>query len=213
MLFEVETVKCGNVGMKAQVSENQIFFLNFFDIIGDLLHYFDGHRLTWSYNRKSNLLENWTHEILKNGARSHTVCYPIHCISKRASYVTSQWLYVSKIDSPSFPLEMYRLEYTRLDHIIGDKFVHFRTTTERIPMITAIEFVAFYLQPSGFGREKLTGLFGGRYRHTLNRLVSNSPTWRAYSLYSISGKTQFDWIEKKSQAKAKTELLYNGNSS
>ncbi len=119
----------------------------------------------------------------------------------------------TKIESPSFPLEIYRLEYTRLDRIIGDKFVHFRTTTERIPMITAIEFVAFYLQPSGFGREKLTGLFDGRYRHTLNRLVSNSPTWRAYSLYSISGKTHFDWIEKKSQAKAKTELLHNGHSS
>lgn len=46
MLFEVETVKCRNVGMEAQVSQYHKFFLNFFDIIRNLLHHLDGHRLT-----------------------------------------------------------------------------------------------------------------------------------------------------------------------
>ena len=155
-------------------------------------------------------------KYLKNGTRSgdpilFVIQYIVFPNEHRTWRASGYKLYKNRITLVS--LEIYRLEYTRLDRIIGDKFVHFRTTTERIPMITAIEFVAFYLQPSGFGREKLTGLLDGRYRHTLNRLVSNSPTWRAYSLYSISGKTHFDWIEKKSQAKAKTELLHNGHSS
>lgn len=50
MLFEVETVKCRNVGMEAQVSQYHKFFLNFFDIIRNLLHHLDGHRLTWPHD-------------------------------------------------------------------------------------------------------------------------------------------------------------------